>query len=171
MSFSMYSASAPIFQQMLNSMLGWLDKAEAHAKAKKFDPNNFVGMRLAPDMLPFSAQIGIATDHVKGCLARLSGVEPPKWPDTEKTLDELRARIQKAIDYAKAFTPAQLEGAETREITLPTPRGPLKFSGERYLVGFALPNFYFHVTMTYALLRQGGVELGKMDYLGAAPRA
>jgi uncharacterized protein len=170
MSFSIYAASAPIFVQMLSSMLAWLDKAEAHAKAKKFDPNNFVGMRLTPDMLPFSAQIGIATDHVKGCLARLSGVEPPKWPDTEKTLDELRARIQKAIDYAKDFTPAQLEGGETREITLPTPRGPLKMSGERFLQGFSLPNFFFHTTMAYALLRQGGVELGKMDYLGAMPR-
>ena len=170
MSFSMYSASAPTFLSMLNNLLAWLDKAEALAKAKKFDPNNFASLRLTPDMLPFSAQVGIATDHVKGCLARLSGVEPPKWPDTEKTLDELRARIQKAIDYAKEFKPEQFAGAETREITLPTPRGPLKFSGERYLVGFALPNFYFHVTMAYALLRQGGVEIGKMDYLGAAPR-
>jgi hypothetical protein len=170
MPLSMHQASVPIFLQMLNNMLGWLDKADAHAKAKKFDPNNFVGMRLTVDMLPFSAQIGIATDHVKGALARLSGAEPPKWPDTEKTLDELRARVQKAIDYAKGFTPAQLDGSETREIALPTPRGPLKMSGERYLVGFALPNFFFHATMTYALLRQGGVEIGKMDYLGGAPR-
>jgi hypothetical protein len=171
LSFSIYTAAAPTFIQMLTSLLAWLDKAEAHAQTKKFDPNNFVGMRLTPDMLPFSAQIGIATDHVKGCLARLSGIEPPKWPDTEKTLGELRARVQRALDYANGFTPAQFEGSETREITLPTPRGPLKLSGERYLVGFALPNFYFHVTMAYALLRQGGVEIGKMDYLGAAPRS
>jgi hypothetical protein len=170
MSFSMHSASAPIFVQMLTNLLGWLDKAEAHATARKFDPNNFVAMRLTPDMLPFSAQVCIATDHVKGCLARLSGAEPPKWPDTEKTIDELRARVQKAIDYAKQFTPAQLAGAETREITLPTPRGPLQMTGERFLQGFSLPNFFFHVTMAYALLRQGGVEIGKMDFLGAAPR-
>jgi hypothetical protein len=163
----MHSASVPVFVRMLSNLLAWLDKAEAHAQAKKFDPNNFVGVRLTPDMLPFSAQIGIATDHVKGCLARLSGAEPPKWPDTEKTLDELRARIQKAIDYAKGFTPEQLAGAEAREITLPTPRGPLKMSGERFLTGFSLPNFFFHTTMAYALLRQGGVEIGKMDYLGA----
>jgi hypothetical protein len=170
MSFSMYSASAPIFLQMLSNMQGWLDKADAHAKAKKFDPNNFVNLRLTPDMLPFRAQVGIATDHVKGCLARLAGQEPPKWADDETTLEQLRARIQKAIDYAKTFQPEQLQGAETREITLPTPRGPLKMSGERFLQAFSLPNFFFHATMTYALLRQGGVELGKMDYLGAVQR-
>jgi hypothetical protein len=170
MSFSMYSASAPTFVSMLTNLLAWLDKAEAFATAKKFDPNNFVGLRLAPDMLPFKAQIGIATDHVKGCLARLSGVEPPKWADDETTLADVKARVRKALDYAKGFAPAQLEGSETRKITLPTPRGPLEFSGEQYLVRFALPNFYFHVTMAYALLRQGGVDIGKMDYLGAAPR-
>ena len=170
MSFSIHAASAPVFTQMLNNLLAWLDKAEAHATAKKFDPNKFLGMRLTPDMLPFERQIQIATDHVKGGLARLAGQEPPKWADDEKTLDELRARIRKALDYAAQFTPAQLEGAEAREITLPTPRGPLKMSGERFLVGFSLPNFYFHVTMAYALLRQGGVEIGKMDYLGAVPR-
>jgi hypothetical protein len=170
MSFSMYSASAPVFLQMLSNMLTWLDKADAHAKAKKFDPNNFVAMRLAPDMLPFKAQVTIATDHVKGCLARLTGAEPPKWADEEKTLEELRARVQKAIDYAQGFTAAQLAGAETREITLATPRGPLKLSGERFLTGFSLPNFFFHATMAYALLRQGGVEIGKLDYLGGVPR-
>jgi len=170
MPLSMHAASTPIFAQMLNSMLAWLDKAEAHAKAKKFDPNNFVGMRLTPDMLPFARQIQIATDHVKGCLARLAGEEPPKWADDEKTLDELRARIRKALEFAAGIEPAQLDGAETREITLPTPRGPLKMSGEQFLQRFSLPNFFFHATMTYALLRQGGVEIGKMDYLGAAPR-
>jgi hypothetical protein len=170
MPLSMYQVSVPVYLQLLNAMLGWLEKAEAHAKAKKFDPNNFAGMRLTPDMLPFAAQIGIATDHVKGSLARLSGAEPPKWPDTEKTLEELRARIQKAIDFAKGVKPEQLEGSESREITLPTPRGPLKMNGEAYLKSFALPNFFFHATMTYALLRQGGVDIGKMDYLGAAPR-
>jgi hypothetical protein len=170
MPFSMYSASAPTFVTMLTNLLAWLDKAEAHAAAKKFDPNNFVGLRLTPDMLPFKAQVGIATDHVKGCLARLSGAEPPKWADDETTLADVKARVRKALDYAKGFKPAQLEGSETREITLPTPRGPLKFTGEQYLVGFALPNFYFHVTMAYALLREGGVEIGKMDFLGGAPR-
>jgi hypothetical protein len=170
MSFSLHAAAAPTFTTMLNNLLAWLDKAEAHAQAKKFDPDKFIGMRLTPDMLPFERQIQIATDHVKGCLARLAGSEPPKWDDDEKTLAQLRARIRKALDFAATIAPAQLEGAEAREITLPTPRGPLKMSGERFLVGFSLPNFYFHVTMAYALLRQAGVEIGKMDYLGAAPR-
>jgi len=167
MPFSMHAASAPVFTQMLTNLLGWLDKAEAHAAAKKFDANKFIGMRLTPDMLPFERQIQIATDHVKGCLARLAGQEPPKWSDEEKTIEELRARVRKALEFAATITPAQLEGAESREIVLPTPRGPLKMSGERFLVGFSLPNFYFHVTMAYALLRQGGVDVGKMDYLGA----
>lgn len=170
MPLSMHQASAPIFIQMLSNMLGWLDKAEAHATAKKFDPNNFVGMRLAVDMLPFSAQIGIATDAVKGCLARLAGVEAPKWADDEKTLSDLRARLRKAIDYAQSIKPGQLEGSETREVTLPRPSGPVKMSGETFLKSVALPNFFFHATMTYALLRQGGVDVGKGDFLGAPPR-
>lgn len=170
MPLSMHQASAPIFIQMLSNMLGWLDKAEAHATAKKFDPNNFVGMRLTVDMLPFSAQIGIATDAVKGCLARLAGVEAPKWADDEKTLNDLRARLRKAIDYAQSIKPEQLEGSETREVTLPRPTGAVKMSGEAFLKGVALPNFFFHATMTYALLRQGGVDVGKGDFLGAPPR-
>jgi hypothetical protein len=164
----MHSASVPIFLRMLNNMLAWLDKAEAHARARKFDPNNYLAMRLTPDMLPFARQIQIATDQVKGCLARLAGIEPPKWPDDETTLDELRERIRKALAYAQSIPAAKLDGSETRQITLPAgPDRTLSFPGETFLKGFALPNFFFHATMTYALLRQGGVELGKMDYLGA----
>jgi len=166
MPLSMHAATVPIFEQMLSNMLAWLDKAEAHAKAKKFDPNNFVGVRLTPDMLPFSRQIQIASDAAKGCLSRLAAVEAPKWADDEKTLDELRARIQKTIDYVRSFSPAKLEGSETREITLPRPDGALTVNGETFLKRLSLPNFLFHATMTYALLRQGGVELGKMDFLG-----
>ena len=168
MSITMHSASAPVYIRMLNNMLGWLDKAEAHAKARKFDPNNFLSMRLTPDMLPLSAQIQIATDHVKGGLARLAAIDPPKWPDDEKTLDELRARIRKAIEYAQSIPAAKLEGSDAREITLPIgPGRTMEFPGETFLKAFSLPNFFFHVTMTYALLRQGGVDIGKMDYLGA----
>lgn len=168
MAISMYSASVPIFVRMLSNMLVWLDKAEAHAVAKKFDPNNYLGMRLTPDMLPFSAQIQIATDATKGCLSRLAGLEAPKWPDTEATLDELRARIKKAIDYAQSIPAAKLEGSETREINVPLGPGRMvPFQGEIFLKHFSLPNFFFHCTMTYALLRQGGVELGKMDFLGS----
>jgi len=166
MPLSMHAASAPMFVQMLNNMLTWLDKAEAHAKAKKFDPNNFVGMRLTPDMHPFGRQIQIASDAAKGCLSRLAGVEAPKWADDEKTLDELRERIRKTIAYAQSFSPAQLDGSETRELTLPRPDGALTVNGETFLKRLSLPNFFFHCTMTYALLRQGGVELGKMDFLG-----
>ena len=167
MPISMHSASVPIFVRMLSNMLVWLDKAEAHAAAKKFDAKNFLGERLAPDMLPFSAQIQIATDSVKGCLSRLAGTEAPKWPDTEASFDELRARIRKAIDYAKSFSAAQIDGSEARELTVPMGGGrTAKFAGEVFLKHFSLPNFFFHTSMTYALLRRGGVELGKGDYLG-----
>jgi hypothetical protein len=166
MSLTMHSASVPLFVRMLGNMLAWLDKAEAHAKAKKFEPNNFLGMRLTPDMLPFSRQIQIASDACKGAVARLAGVEAPKWADDEATFDELRARIRKTIDYAQSLPASQFEGSETREIALPVPGAP-RVSGEVFLKSFSLPNFFFHVTMTYALLRQGGVELGKRDYLGA----
>ena len=115
MTISMHSASVPIFVRMLSNMLVWLDKAEAHAAARKFDAKNFLGQRLTPDMLPFTAQIQIATDSVKGCLSRLSGTEAPKWPDTEASFDELRARIRKAIDYAQSVPAAKLDGSENRE--------------------------------------------------------
>jgi hypothetical protein len=168
MPITMYSASVPVFVRMLTNMLAWLDKAEAHAKARKFDPNNFLAMRLTPDMLPFARQIQIATDQVKGCTARLTGVEPPKWADDEQTLDALRARVRKAIDYAQSIPATKFDGSDAREIELPVgPNQTMKFSGEMFLKSFSLPNFFFHMTMTYALLRQGGVELGKMDYLGA----
>jgi hypothetical protein len=164
----MHSASVPVFVRMLDNLLKWLDKAEAHAKARKFDPDGYLGLRLAPDMLPFARQIQIATDHVKGCTARLAGMEPPKWADDEKTLGELRARIQKAIDYAQSIPAEKLAGSDAREIAVPAgPGRTLTFPGEVFLKHFSLPNFFFHVTMAYALLRQGGVELGKMDYLGA----
>ncbi len=169
MSITMHSASAPIFVRTLTSMLVWLDKAQAHAEARKFDVNNFLGLRLAPDMLPFTRQIQITTDGVKGCMARLSGQEIPKWADTETSLDELRARIRKTIDYVQSFSAAQIDGTEEKEILLPTRQGdPLRFTGEAFLKHYVLPNFFFHATTTYALLRHGGVDLGKRDYLGAA---
>jgi uncharacterized protein len=169
MSISMHAASAPAFLRTLNNMLAWLDKAQAHAEARKFDTNNYLGLRLAPDMLPFTRQIQIVTDGVKGCVARLSGQEVPKWDDNEASLDDLRARIRKTIDYVKSAGPAQIDGSEAKEVLLPQRSGePLKFSGENYLKHFVLPNFYFHATITYALLRQAGVDVGKRDFLGAA---
>jgi hypothetical protein len=168
MSITLHAVSVPVFIRMLNNMLGWLDKAEAHATARRYDPNTLLAQRLTPDMLPLARQIQIATDHVKACAARLAGIEPPKWADDEQTLAELRARIRKAIDYAESVPAERMAGAETREIELPMgPGRTIKLTGELFVKGFALPNFFFHSTMTYALLRQAGVELGKMDYLGA----
>ena len=167
MSLTMHSASVPPLVRGLNNMLTWLDKAQAHAEARKFDSANYLGLRLAPDMLPFAKQIQIACDMAKGCVARLSGTEAPKWDDNEATLDELRARIRKTIDYLQSVPAAQIDGSDDREIVLPTRVGdPLRFKGEVYLKHYVLPNFYFHATTTYTLLRHAGVELGKKDFLG-----
>ena len=163
----MHSVSVPAFVRTLNAMLVWLDKAQAHAEARKFDSVNYLGLRLAPDMLPLTRQVQIATDGAKGCVARLAGLEVPKWEDNEASLDEVRARIRKTIDYVQSVPAAQIDGSEEREIVLPMRQGELRFKGEAYLKGFVLPNFYFHATTLYALLRQAGVPIGKTDFLGA----
>jgi hypothetical protein len=166
MSLSMYTASIPVMAHVLGAMSNWLDKAEAHAQARKFDSVNYLGLRLAPDMLAFKNQIQIASDMAKGCAARLAGQEVPSWDDNEATLADLRARLRRTIDYVNGFSAAQIDGSDTREISLPTRTGePRRFSGENYLKQFVLPNLYFHASMTYALLRHAGVELGKKDYL------
>ena len=167
MNVSMHSASAPVFLRMLRNMLNWLDKVEVHAQARGFDPANFLGLRLAPDMFPLSRQIQIASDAAKGCMARLAGQQPPSWADDEATLDDLRARIRKTIDYVASFQPEQIDGSEAREVQLVKRNGDvLRFQGEEYLKHNAMPNFYFHATTLYALLRQAGVAVGKGDYLG-----
>lgn len=167
MSISMHSASAPIFLRTLGAMQVWLDKAQAHAEARRFNPDNYLTLRLAPDMLPFTRQIQITSDGVKGCMARLAGQDVPKWEDNEATLDDLRARLRKTVDYVAGFTPAMIDGSEAREIVLPMRSGePLRYDGESFLKHFALPNFFFHATTAYALLRAGGVDLGKRDFLG-----
>ena len=167
MSLSIHSASVPVFARMLGNMLNWLDRAEAHAAARKFDPVNYLGLRLAPDMLPFVRQVQIASDGAKGCVARLAGVEIPKWEDNEASLDDLRARLRRTLDYVQSFDAAQLQGAAERPIAIPMRNGEtLHFTGESFLKHFATPNFYFHATTAYALLRHAGVELGKVDYLG-----
>ena len=167
MSITMHSASVPIFVRMLANVSTWLDKAEAHAAAKKFDTSVYLGTRLAPDMLPFTKQIQIACDTVKFCVARLAGVDSPKFDDNETTLTELRERINATIAYVKSVPAAQIDGSEEKEITLPRRDGPVIMKGEAYLKHFVLPNFFFHLTTAYALLRHNGVEVGKMDYLGA----
>lgn len=168
MSISMHSASVPVFVRNLNNLLTWLDKAQAHAEAKKFDPANYLGLRLAPDMLPFLRQIQIASDGAKGCVARLSGQDIPKWDDSEASFDDLRARIRKTLDYVGGFSPSQIDGSEGRAITITLRAGDVHFNGQRYLEHWALPNFYFHVMTAYTLLRHAGVDLGKQDYLAGS---
>jgi hypothetical protein len=165
----MHSASVPVLQRQLGAVLTWLDKAEAHAAARKFDTANYLQLRLAPDMLPFVAQIRIASDAAKGCVARLAGVEAPKFEDNEASFADLRARVQKTLDYVASVPAASIDGSEPREITIPMRnRDALQFSGEVFLKHWALPNFFFHISMAYALLRQAGVELGKGDFLATA---
>lgn len=167
MTMSMYDVSIPSFERALGSLAAILDKGAAYAAAKKFDSAVLVHVRLAPDMLPLVAQVQIACDMVKGAAARLAGIEIPKYEDKEASLEDLKGRVKKTLDFVAGVTAAQLKGAEEREIVLETRAGTLKFSGLTYLTHFVLPNLYFHVGMTYALLRHNGVELGKKDYLGA----
>jgi hypothetical protein len=155
-----------IFSRMLPNLKAILSKAEADAEARKIDPQVYLQARLAPDMLPFTRQIQIATDQVKGGMGRLAGVQVPTWEDNEKTFEELRARVDKASAYLKTFKPAQFEGAETRPVELKFPNATLNFVGKDYLLNFVLPNFYFHMTTAYAILRHNGVQLGKRDFVG-----
>jgi len=166
MSISMYDVSIPIFTLSLTNLSAILDKAASHEQSKKVDPKVIPQVRLIVDMLPLSAQIQIACDTAKGAAARLAGVEVPKHEDTEATLAELKARVVKTLDFIKTIKPEQLQGAETREIVLKFPQTTLKFTGINYLTNFVLPNFFFHVTTAYALLRKNGVDLGKRDFLG-----
>lgn len=164
---SMHAASVPVFAKMFGNMLNWIEAAKAHAEAKKFSPDVYLTLRLAPDMLPLPKQIQIASDAAKGCVARLAGQEIPKYEDNEATLDELAERIRKTRDYVLSVPAEAFAGSEDREISVPRRAGePLKFDGLNYLRHFATPNFYFHATTLYALLRHAGVPLGKPDYLG-----
>ena len=168
MSLNMHSASVPVIVRMLGNLLTWLDKAEAHAAARKFEAANYLGLRLAPDMLNFTRQIQIASDSAKGCVARIAGMEVPKWDDNEVTLDDLRARVRRTIDFAQSIPAEKFAGADGREILIPQRQGePRRFDGESFLKHYALPNVYFHLCMAYALLRQAGVDLGKRDFLGS----
>lgn len=167
MSASLYDFSVPAFTLALTNLSNQIDKASAYAERKKFDTKALADARLIADMLTFTRQVQIACDNAKGPVARLAGIENPKHEDNETTFAELKARIAKTLDFIKTVRPEQFVGAETREIVLQFPSLTLKFTGHNYLTQFALPNFYFHVTMAYALLRQNGVELGKPDFIGA----
>ena len=165
MTISMYQASAPRFANTLKNLSAILDKAQAHAEAKKIDPVVLTNFRLYPDMLPMKRQVQIACDSAKGAVARLAGVEVPKHEDTEETFAELKARIAKTIDFMETFKPAQVDGSEEKNIHLKLGQREVDFKGMQYLLGHALPNFYFHVVTAYDILRHNGVEIGKRDYL------
>jgi len=168
MSISMHSASAPLLVRMLGNLDQWLGKAQSHAESLKFDSANYLGLRLAPDMLPFAAQVRIASDIARLTVVRLGGGEFPRYDDDETTLAALSERVHKSIAFVQFYEAVRIDGSAAKEIVLPQRTGEaLRFTGEDFLQRWALPNFFFHTTMTYALLRQAGVELGKADYLGA----
>jgi len=166
MAITMYQASVPVFVKMLGNLKAILEKTAAHAAAKKIDESVFVNARLCPDMRPLSFQVQVASDFARGTSARLSGVEPPAVEDKEKTLADLIARVDAAIAYVRTFKATQIDGSETRQITRKIRGEPVTFSGLDYLLAYALPNFYFHVTTAYAILRHNGLEIGKGDFLG-----
>jgi hypothetical protein len=166
MSLSMYQASVPAFVQMLTNLSAILDKAEAHAGNRKIDPEVLLNYRLAPDMLPLVRQIQIAADLAKGAAARLAGVEVPKHDDTEKSFADLKARLAKTVAFVQSFKPSDIDGSEDRDINLTLGEHTMKFEGKGYLVHFVMPNFYFHCTTAYDILRHCGVELGKRDFIG-----
>jgi hypothetical protein len=165
---SIYDQFVPVFSRMLSALDNVLRKAEADAAARKIDLDVLVNGRLAPDMLPLVRQIQIMTDQAKGCASRLAGQDPPKWGDDEKTFADLHARIAKTIAHLKTFKPEQYEGCETRAIEIKFPGVTFNFNGKDYLLTFVIPNFYFHYTTAYAILRHNGVPIGKGDFLGSA---
>ncbi len=166
MSISMYVATVPPIIRSLNNLWAILEKAAAHAEAKKIDPSVLINARLYPDMFPLSRQIQIATDVAKGAASRLAGLEPPKFEDNESTFPELLARLDKTIALLESFGPDQINGSEDKTIVLPMHDRTITFTGLAYLFDFVLPNVYFHVTTAYAILRHNGVEIGKKDFLG-----
>jgi len=166
MPLTLYQASIPHFVRMLENLSEILKKAESHAETKKIDPAIFVNARLAPDMYPLSRQVQIATDMVKGCAARLAGIDVPSYEDNETTFADLQARIAKTLAFLQSVSASQIDGSEDRKITLKFGSRELSFLGKAYLFDFVLPNFHFHLTTAYAILRHNGVEIGKKDYTG-----
>lgn len=166
MSLTMYQASIPVFIHMLGNLSKILDKAAEHAEAKKIDPAIFINARLAPDMYPLSRQVQIATDMAKGCAARLAGIEVPSYADNESTFPELQARVAKTVAFLQSVSAEQINGSEERTVTLKMHGKETGFLGQPYLLHYVLPNFYFHITVTYAILRHNGLEIGKMDFVG-----
>ena len=168
MSMSMYQASVPAFLRMLDNLAAILDKADSFASSRKIEPEVLLNWRLTPDMFAFTRQVQIACDFAKGTTARLAGAEVPKYDDNEKSFAELKARVAKTAKFVAGFKPAAIDGSEGRDITLTLGGQEMSFKGEPYLVHFALPNFYFHATTAYAILRRCGVDIGKRDFIGPA---
>ena len=166
MTISMYQASAPRFVNTLNNLSAILDTAQAHADAKKIDVLALTSFRLYPDMLPMTRQVQIACDSAKSAMARLAGVEIPKHEDTEQTIAELKARIAKTVAFVQTFKPAQIDGSEDRDVVLKRGGKDVTYKGMPFLLGYAYPNFYFHVVTAYNMLRHNGIEIGKNDFLG-----
>ena len=166
MTISMHQASVPRFVNILGNLSNILDKAQTHVDAKKLDTATLTDYRLFPDMLPMKSQVQIACDTAKGVVARLAGVEIPVYEDDEKTLVDLKARIAKTIAFIQTVTPRQIDGTEDKEIVIKRGDKETHYKGMQFLLGHAVPNFYFHVTTTYNILRHNGVEIGKRDYLG-----
>jgi hypothetical protein len=165
----MSRASIPMFNQCLTALSHVLDKAEAHAAARKIDPAALLGARLYPDMFPLTRQVQTACDFAKGTVARLVGLPVPAYEDNETSFAELRARIAKTLDFIGSVDASLIDGSETRDVSMTIGGKPVVFKGEPYLIGFAIPNMLFHVTAAYAILRHNGVEIGKTDFLGAVP--
>jgi uncharacterized protein len=166
MSLSLYQASAPRFANTLKNLAALLDKTQAHCEAKKIDPLAITSFRLFPDMFPLNRQIYIATDTAKGAVARLAGIEIPKYEDTEQSIAELKARIAKTVDFVMSVPAARIDGSADKDIAMKAGGKDVVFKGAQYLLGHAYPNFYFHCTTAYNILRHNGVEVGKRDFLG-----
>ena len=169
MALSMYQGSVPVFLQILSGLNGFLDKAMQQAAAKKIDPAVLMNWRLYPDMFTLARQVKAATDHAINGAGRVAGVELPKLPDADASIDDMKARIAKTVDFLKTIKPAQLDGAEDKEITITMGGQPRSFKGQNYLYHTAMPNFYFHVTTAYNILRHLGFEIGKRDFMGLVP--
>lgn len=167
MSISMYSASVPMMKTLLNALSANLDKAAAWCEAKKVEQTTLTADRIALDMFPLSRQVQIATDMAKGGIARLAGVEIPAYADDEKTLDDLKARIAKTVAFIESIPASAIDGTEDKEIVLKMRAGDMTFTGQRYLIGFVIPNLTFHCTTAYNILRGNGIDIGKRDFLGA----
>lgn len=167
MSGSMYAASVPVFKQILSSLTSIIEKAEVYVTERKIDPNALLQARLYPDMFAFTRQIQIAADFAKSATARLAGIEVPKYEDNEQTFADLKARIAKTVAFINSVTAEQIDGSEDRDVTTPMgPNNSRTFKGQTYLLHYALPNFYFHATTAYAILRHNGLDIGKKDFIG-----